>query len=48
MSQCSSLIGLNISNFNSQNVINMSYMFNNCSSLINLDLSLFNTFILLI
>jgi len=40
---CSSLISLNLSNFNINNVINMSYMFYNCSSLISLNLSNFNT-----
>ena len=33
---------LNLSNFNTQNVINMSYMFYNCNSLTKLDLSNFN------
>ena len=30
---CSSLKTLNLSNFNTNNVANMSYMFNRCSSL---------------
>ena len=34
---------VNLSYFNTQNVIDMSCMFNNCNSLINLDLSNFNT-----
>ena len=41
--ECSSLISLNLSNFNINNVINMSYMFFNCYSLYSLDLSNFNT-----
>ena len=40
---CSSLISLDLSNFNTQNVTNMNCMFDNCSSLISLDLSNFNT-----
>ena len=40
---CSSLTNLNLSNFNTQNVINMNFMFCNCSSLTNLNLSNFNT-----
>ena len=40
---CNSLISLDLSNFNTQNVTNMEYMFDGCSSLINLDLSNFNT-----
>ena len=39
----SSLTNINLSNFNTQNVTNMSYMFNYCSSLTNIDLSNFNT-----
>ena len=39
---CSSLRELNISNFNTNNVDNMSYMFFRCSSLEELDLSNFN------
>jgi len=42
-SGCSSLTSLNLSNFNTNNVTNMSYMFFNCSSLTSLDLSNFNT-----
>jgi len=40
---CISLKNLNLSNFNTQNVIDMSKMFNNCKSLTNLNLSNFNT-----
>ena len=38
-----SLTSLNLSNFNTYNVKDMSYMFNECSSLISLNLSNFNT-----
>ena len=41
-SKCSSLKKLNLSNFNANNVTNMSYMFNKCSSLKELNLSNFN------
>ena len=34
---CSSLTYLNLSNFNTNNVNNMSYMFYNCSSLTSLN-----------
>ena len=40
---CSSLTELNLSNFRTNNVINMSNMFSNCSSLRELNLSNFNT-----
>ena len=40
---CSSLINLNLSNFNTNNVTNMSGMFNECSSLKVLNLNNFNT-----
>ena len=40
---CSSLININLSNFNTQNVTDMSGMFYNCSSLTNINLSNFNT-----
>ena len=40
---CISLISLDLSNFKTQNVINMDNMFNNCESLISLDLSNINT-----
>ena len=36
---CSKLMNLNLSNFNTQNVTNMSQMFWNCNSLKNLNLS---------
>ena len=42
-SYCKSLINLNLSNFNTQNVTDMSYMFCDCKSLTNLNLSNFNT-----
>ena len=31
--ECNSLTNLNLSNFNTQNVTNMSWMFDNCNSL---------------
>ena len=40
---CNKLTSLNLSNFNTNNVNNMSCMFNNCSSLTSLNLSNFNT-----
>ena len=42
-SQCSSLIFINLSNFNSNNIINMSGMFSYCSSLSSINFSNFNT-----
>ena len=42
-SDCQSLTNINLSNFNTQNVTNMSYMFYDCSSLTNINLSNFNT-----
>ena len=42
-SGCKSLINIDLSNFNTQNVTDMSYMFSGCSSLTNIDLSNFNT-----
>ena len=42
-SGCSSLKELNLSNFNTNNVINMSCMFWECISLKELNLSNFNT-----
>jgi len=39
---CSSLENLNLSNFNTENVISMEYMFANCEYLQNLDISNFN------
>ena len=41
--ECKSLNELNLSNFNTNNVINMEYMFCGCSSLQELNLSNFNT-----
>ena len=40
---CSSLKELNLNNFNTNNVTNMSYMFSGCSSLKELYLNNFNT-----
>ena len=40
---CSSLISINLSSFNTELVTDMSYMFNKCSSLTSLNLSNFNT-----
>ncbi len=40
---CSSLINIDLSNYNTKNAINMSYMFSGCSSLKNIDLSSINT-----
>ena len=40
---CKSLLSLNLSNFNTQNVTNMGYIFNGCKSLSTLDLSNINT-----
>ena len=40
---CKSLTNLNVSNFNTQNVTNMSFMFSDCNSLTNLNLFNFNT-----
>ena len=39
---CKSIINLDFSNFNTQDIINMEYMFFSCSSLTNLNLSNFN------
>ena len=41
--KCSSLTTLNLSNFNTNNVTNISFMFCDCSSLTSLNLSNFNT-----
>ena len=41
--KCISLKELNISNFNTTNVTNMSFMFSKCSSLKELYISNFNT-----
>jgi len=43
LSNCSSLTNINLSNFNTQNVTDMSNMFNGCKSLTNINLSNFNT-----
>ena len=40
---CKSLSSIDLSNFNTQNVINMEYMFSYCNSLLSIDLSNFNT-----
>ena len=40
---CISLTIINLSNFNTQNVTNMSGIFSECSSLTNINLSNFNT-----
>jgi surface protein len=40
---CSSLTSLNVSNFNTEQVTDMSVMFGGCSSLTSLDVSNFNT-----
>ena len=45
---CTSLINLDISNFNTQNVTDMGGMFNGCESLNTIDVSHFNTIILLL
>ena len=42
-SGCKSLKEINLSNFNTNNVTNMSYMFWECSSLKEINLSNFNT-----
>ena len=43
LSECNSLTNINLSNFNTQNVTNMSSMFYGSSSLTNLNLSNFKT-----
>ena len=40
---CDSITSLDLSNFDTQNVTNMKYMFSGCISLSSLDLSNFNT-----
>ena len=40
---CTSLSNINLSNFNTRNITNMSDMFNGCISLLNINLSNFNT-----
>ena len=41
--KCNKLLSIDLSNFNTNNVTNMSDMFRNCSSLTSLNLSNFNT-----
>ncbi len=41
--ECQSLTNLDLSNFNKENVANMSWMFSGCSELKNLDVSHFKT-----
>ena len=41
--ECSSLTNINLSNFNTQNVTDMSNMFSGCKLLTKIDLSNFNT-----
>ena len=45
---CTSLINLDISNFNTQNITDMGGMFNGCESLNTIDVSHFNTHMLLL
>ena len=40
---CGYLTSINLSNFNTENVYDMSYLFNQCGSLTSLNLSNFNT-----
>ena len=40
---CDNLTNINLSNFNTKNVMNMSKMFSNCFKLTNINLSNFNT-----
>ena len=40
---CYSLISIDLSNFDTSNVVDMSFLFQNCNSLTSLDLSSFNT-----
>ena len=42
-SYCKNLTDIDLSNFNTQNVTNMSHMFIGCASLKNINLSNFNT-----
>ena len=42
-SGCDSLTSIDLSNFNTQNLTNMSYMFSECNSLTDINLSNFNT-----
>ena len=43
LSNCEALENIELSNFNTENVIDMSYMFYRCHSLKNINLSNFNT-----
>ena len=43
LNMCYSLENIDLSNFNTQNVEDMSYMFIRCASLESIDLSNFNT-----
>ena len=43
LKECSSLTNINLSNFNTNNVTDMSGMFSGCKSLTNINLSNFNT-----
>ena len=40
---CSLLINLDVSNFDTKNVVDMNYVFSDCLSLKNLNISKFNT-----
>jgi len=40
--KCISLVDINVSNFNTQNVINMENMFSLCTYLTKIDLSIYN------
>ena len=42
-SDCRCLLSLDLSNFNAQNITDMSYMFFGCESLLSINLSNFNT-----
>ena len=42
-SGCTSLISLNFAKFNTQNVVDFSYMFDNCTQLTELNLKYFET-----
>ena len=43
---CNSLTSLDLSNFNTQNVTDMSYMFSNCNSLIFKIIKIINNYII--
>ena len=40
---CSSLVNLNLNNFNTENAVDISNMFNYCSNLLNLNFPFLNT-----